>query len=192
MGCHFLLQGIFWTQGSNLHLLYWQAGSLPLSHQGSSERRLQSSLVQKSLSLPTPEGLCFLRETVSSQLQYGTWNFMSRSADAFWTLVRKDVINFPKGRVSESLLMSCWYSFNFSEYEDLGVRVFLYQFRWPLPEAVTQYPCRARNLCCYFFKKSFGWIQCRCPELPSGTEQSWLFMVPILRGHFVILRVSFF
>ena len=24
MGCHFLLQGIFPTQGSNLHLLHWQ------------------------------------------------------------------------------------------------------------------------------------------------------------------------
>ena len=35
-GCHFLLQGIFLkTQGSNLCLLHWQAGSLPLSHQGS-------------------------------------------------------------------------------------------------------------------------------------------------------------
>ena len=32
MGCHFLLQGIFPTQGSNLRLLYWQANSLPLSH----------------------------------------------------------------------------------------------------------------------------------------------------------------
>ena len=32
MGCHFLLQGIFLTQESNphlLHLLLWQAGSLP-------------------------------------------------------------------------------------------------------------------------------------------------------------------
>ena len=29
MGCHFLLQGIFSTQGSNLHLLHWQADSLP-------------------------------------------------------------------------------------------------------------------------------------------------------------------
>ena len=27
--CHFLLQGIFLTQGSNLHLLHWQADSLP-------------------------------------------------------------------------------------------------------------------------------------------------------------------
>ena len=32
MGCHFLLQEIFLTQGSNPHLLYWQAASLPLSH----------------------------------------------------------------------------------------------------------------------------------------------------------------
>ena len=31
-GCHFLLQGIFLTQGSNPHLLHWQAVSLPLSH----------------------------------------------------------------------------------------------------------------------------------------------------------------
>ena len=35
MGCHFPLQGIFLTQGWNPHLLNWQAGSLPLSHQGS-------------------------------------------------------------------------------------------------------------------------------------------------------------
>ena len=26
VGCHFLLQGIFWTQGSNSRLLHWQAG----------------------------------------------------------------------------------------------------------------------------------------------------------------------
>ena len=34
MGCHFLLQGIFPTQGSSPHLLcllHWQAGSLPLA-----------------------------------------------------------------------------------------------------------------------------------------------------------------
>ena len=37
MGCHFLLQGIFPTQGSNprlLCLLHWQAGSLPLAPPG--------------------------------------------------------------------------------------------------------------------------------------------------------------
>ena len=32
VGCHFLLQGIFPTQGSNPRLLRWQADSLPLSH----------------------------------------------------------------------------------------------------------------------------------------------------------------
>ena len=35
MGCHFLLQGIFWTQGLNLSVLHWEVDSLPLSHQGS-------------------------------------------------------------------------------------------------------------------------------------------------------------
>ena len=35
MGCHFLLQEIFPTQGSNPCLLRWQADSLLLSHQGS-------------------------------------------------------------------------------------------------------------------------------------------------------------
>ena len=37
VGCPFLLQGIFPTQGSNLHLLrllHWQPNSLLLSHQG--------------------------------------------------------------------------------------------------------------------------------------------------------------
>ena len=37
VGCHALLQGVFLTQGSNtclLHLLHWQAGSLPLEPPG--------------------------------------------------------------------------------------------------------------------------------------------------------------
>ena len=34
MGCHFLLQGIFLTWGSNPSILYRQVDSLPLSHQG--------------------------------------------------------------------------------------------------------------------------------------------------------------
>ena len=33
--CHFLLQGIFLTQGLNLCQLHWQVDSLLLSHQGS-------------------------------------------------------------------------------------------------------------------------------------------------------------
>ena len=34
-GCHFLLQGIFLTHGSNPSLLHWQANFLPQSHLGS-------------------------------------------------------------------------------------------------------------------------------------------------------------
>ena len=35
VGCHFLLQGTFSTQGSNTHLLHQQEDSLPLSYLGS-------------------------------------------------------------------------------------------------------------------------------------------------------------
>ena len=35
VGCYFLLQGIFLTQGLNPCLLHWQEAFLPLSHQGS-------------------------------------------------------------------------------------------------------------------------------------------------------------
>ena len=35
VGCHFLVQGLLLTQGSNSYLLHWQVDSLPLSHQGS-------------------------------------------------------------------------------------------------------------------------------------------------------------
>ena len=37
VGCYFLLQGIFLTQGSNPHLLHWLVDSLSLSHLGSPE-----------------------------------------------------------------------------------------------------------------------------------------------------------
>ena len=50
--CHFLLQGIFPTQGSNSHLLRWQADSLPQSHQGCSRVSVDNSNF-----LPTVSGL---------------------------------------------------------------------------------------------------------------------------------------
>ena len=37
VGSHFLLKGIFLTQGLNQRLMHWQADSLPLSHLGSPE-----------------------------------------------------------------------------------------------------------------------------------------------------------
>ena len=42
--CHFLLHGIFPTEGSNLCLLHGQVGSLPLSHQ----RRPKDKVVKNS------------------------------------------------------------------------------------------------------------------------------------------------
>ena len=45
MGCHFLLQRIFPTQESNLHLLHWQGDSLPLSQMGSPYRRLDTDKI---------------------------------------------------------------------------------------------------------------------------------------------------
>ena len=46
-GCHFLLQGISLTQGSNLHLwhlLHWQVDSLLINHLGSPSYRLKCIL----------------------------------------------------------------------------------------------------------------------------------------------------
>ena len=51
MGCHFLLQGIFLTQGLNpcvLCLLSWQADSLPLHHLGSSKSNTAAAAAAKS------------------------------------------------------------------------------------------------------------------------------------------------
>ena len=53
-GCHFLLQGIFPTQGSNSHLLllwYWQEDSLPLSDQGSLKIRVEHLQWKKNITL---------------------------------------------------------------------------------------------------------------------------------------------
>ena len=41
VGSHFLLHGIFLIQGLNIHILSWQAGTLPLSHQGSPSKLLE-------------------------------------------------------------------------------------------------------------------------------------------------------
>ena len=76
VGCHFLLQGIFPTQGSNLrllHLLHWQVGSLP--HQGSSSGatpqgpgnswRLDKCVVEEAGWLAGPQSLQMVGEAGS-------------------------------------------------------------------------------------------------------------------------------
>ena len=54
LGCHFLLQGIFPTQGSKLHLLHWQVDSLPLSHQGRAFTVLCAKSLQSCSTLSDP------------------------------------------------------------------------------------------------------------------------------------------
>ena len=51
-GCHFLLHGIFPIQGSNLHLLHWQADSLPLSLQGTPVTITKTNRKKNNLSFP--------------------------------------------------------------------------------------------------------------------------------------------
>ena len=57
MGCRFLLQGIFPTQGSNLRLLRWQADSLALGHLGRTVHAVPfTRAVGKAPYLVTEEG----------------------------------------------------------------------------------------------------------------------------------------
>ena len=53
VGCRFLLQEIFLTQGSNQCLLHWQVGFLPLSHVGSPIRQ-QSDIKMQVRSTLSP------------------------------------------------------------------------------------------------------------------------------------------
>ena len=53
VGCHFLLQGIFPTQGSNSHLLHWQADSLWLRGTWEAPRHFQQERVRSRLFLGT-------------------------------------------------------------------------------------------------------------------------------------------
>ena len=56
VGCHFLLQGVFPTQESNLCLLQWKVDSLPLSHQGSHTMKIWKLKPQDTLLAGANEG----------------------------------------------------------------------------------------------------------------------------------------
>ena len=59
VGCHALLQGIFPTQGSNLHLLgllHWHMGSLPLAPPGKPQKMFRADSLEKTLMLGGIEG----------------------------------------------------------------------------------------------------------------------------------------
>ena len=81
-GCHFLLQGIFQTQGSNwslLHLLHWQMYSLPLSYLGSP---FVSLSVSRFLSkIPAVFKVCFKGAITNLEVSItestsGVWRFV--------------------------------------------------------------------------------------------------------------------
>ena len=78
MGCNFLLQGIFLTQGLNLHLLHllhWQVGSLPLCHQGSPTHQERTQIFW--LKAPQKENLTLLafRNRNASTFTYPEINY---------------------------------------------------------------------------------------------------------------------
>ena len=82
VGCHFLLQGIFPTQGWNPHLLHWQADSWSLHHLGSPEDisypyvkvySVSSVLLDVSFSLCWVWGLFFMLLVFHS----GCWVWLS-------------------------------------------------------------------------------------------------------------------
>ena len=52
VGCHFLLQGLFLTQGWNPGLLNWQMAPLPLSHLGSPAQRTEATKCDPLMALP--------------------------------------------------------------------------------------------------------------------------------------------
>ena len=62
VGCDYLLQEIFLTQGSNLCLLHWHVDSLPLSHLGSPSMCLHPSLLGNF----SIEGIFFLGQVIQA------------------------------------------------------------------------------------------------------------------------------
>ena len=74
-GCHFLLQGIFLSQGLNVNLLHWKADSLPLHHLGSpwniSSVQFNHSVMSDSLQ---PHGLQHTRPPCPSPTN--TWSLL--------------------------------------------------------------------------------------------------------------------
>ena len=88
VSCHFLLQGIFLTQGSNMSLLHWQADSLPLSHQGSPVLNFKWNWVkQKSLENYCSDILFRIFTSAYSLLTYYFINFQ-HSARIFNLLLK--------------------------------------------------------------------------------------------------------
>ena len=85
VGCHFLLQRIFPTQGLNPCLLHWQVGSLPLSHQGILKLHIAAARsLQSCLTLCDPIGGSPPGSTVPGILQARTLEWVAISFSNAW------------------------------------------------------------------------------------------------------------
>ena len=83
VGCHFLLQGIFQTQGSNLHVLHWHVDSLPLSNHRNPNLYFQfSSVTQSCLTLCDPMSCSMPGLLVHHQLPEFTQTHVHQVSDA--------------------------------------------------------------------------------------------------------------
>ena len=103
VSCHFLLQGIFPTQGSNPHLLHWQVDSLPLRHPGSCKKYI----VKRYFEILTDQ----MMESVLGNL----WNLKTfQSTKVHYMLFRFDYQCFFKNKIKERTLMDTTQQFNYS------------------------------------------------------------------------------
>ena len=96
MGCHFFLQGIFSTQGSNLRLLHlrrwhWRAGSLPLVLPGEPQcTHTQLSLVPCSFRVFCCSGRCVFT------FKHASNGLRSQPVSAIFSLkVESNITNIP-------------------------------------------------------------------------------------------------
>ena len=71
--CHFLLQGLFPSQGWNPRLQHWQADSLPLRHVGSPLRGKRGSLKHQSLGSVTARCLWAGRRIINPTSCFPGW-----------------------------------------------------------------------------------------------------------------------
>ena len=89
VGCHFLLQGMFSTQTSNLHLLQWQTDSSPLRHQRSPDRRIQSLKIQhvRNSNIQDSASVDFTGSTVPDFDTVILWKVFGKS---WWVIFRNN------------------------------------------------------------------------------------------------------
>ena len=77
--CHFLLQGIFPTQGSNSHLPHYGQMLYPLSHQGSPMTNLDRILKSRDITLLTKVSL--VKAMVFAVVMYGCESWTVKKAE---------------------------------------------------------------------------------------------------------------